>query len=149
MTSLINVKGNIKENYRTEIECSHNFVLDQPTSAGGNGEGPNPLELFLSSLAGCFCALGKIISDQNDLKVRGIRVLIVGKINKNFLLGKTKEGRAGFDEIKSYVSVDSDMTDREKADFVEEIERRCPVADNMSNTTRLVTHTYNHRVEYA
>lgn len=139
MTNTINVKGKIKENYRTEIECSHDFVLDQPTSAGGNGEGPNPLELFLSSLAGCFCAIGKIISNQKKLSIRGLNVKIEGDIDKSYLLGITKDGRAGFTEIRSYVTVDADMTDREKADFVEEIERRCPIADNMSNNSKLIT----------
>ena len=139
MTNTINVKGNIKENYRTEIECSHNFVLDQPPSAGGQGEGPNPLELLLSSLAGCFCAIGKIISNQNQLNIRGMNVKIEGDINKSYLLGKTRVGRAGFTEIRSYVTVDADMTDHEKADFVKEIERRCPIADNMLNSTELIT----------
>ena len=94
MTNTINVRGNIKENYRTEIECSHEFVLDQPISAGGQGEGPNPLELFLSSLAGCFCALGKIISNQKKLNIRGMNVKIQGDIDKSFLLGNAIEGRA-------------------------------------------------------
>jgi uncharacterized OsmC-like protein len=140
MTSVVNVKGKILESYRTEIECSHNFVLDQPKNAGGMGEGPNPLELFLSSLAGCFCALGRIISDQNQLVVRGIKVKTQGKINKSYLLGKTNEGRAGFEEIHTIITIDSDMSNTEKEKFVREIERRCPVADNVINTTKLVTH---------
>lgn len=141
MTSTINVEGNIKENYRTEIECSHNFVLDQPRSAGGQGEGPNPLELFLSSLAGCFCAIGKIISIQNQLNVRGMNVKVEGEINKSYLLGKTTEGRAGFTEIRSYINVDADMTHQEKIHFIEEIERRCPIADNTINNSKLITMT--------
>jgi uncharacterized OsmC-like protein len=148
MTSTINVKGNIKENYRTEIECSHNFVLDQPHSAGGQGEGPNPLELLLSSLAGCFCAIGKIISNQNQLNIRGMNVKIEGDIDKSYLLGKTREGRAGFTQIRSYVTVDADMTILEKVNFVQEIERRCPIADNMSNSTNLITNTVQEEPEF-
>lgn len=148
MKSTINVKGNIKDTYRTEILCSHNFIIDQPPSAGGEGEGPNPLELFLSSLAGCFCAIGKIISNQKQLNIRGLHVKISGEIDKSFLLGKTKEGRAGFTEIRSYVTVNADMTDIEKADFVNEIERRCPIADNMSNKTKLITLSYQNELDF-
>ena len=68
-----------------------------------------------------------------------MNVKIEGDIDKSYLLGITKDGRAGFTEIRSYVTVDADMTDREKADFVEEIERRCPIADNMSNNSKLIT----------
>jgi uncharacterized OsmC-like protein len=147
MTSTINVKGDIQENYRTEIECSHKFVLDQPPSAGGQGAGPNPLELLLSSIAGCFCAIGKIISNQNQLNVRGMHVKVEGDIDKGYLLGQTKEGRAGFTEIRSYVTVDADMTDWGKADFVKEIERRCPIADNLINSTLLKTEMLEEKKE--
>jgi len=139
MTNTINVKGKIRDSYRTEIQCSHNFVIDQPPSAGGQGEGPNPLELLLSSLAGCFCALGKIIATQNHLNIHGLNVIIEGDIDKRYLLGKTKTGRAGFAEIRSYITVDSDMSYQEKSQLVEEIERRCPIADNIINSTKLVT----------
>jgi uncharacterized OsmC-like protein len=139
MASTINVKGNIKENYRTEIECSHNFVLDQPLSAGGRDEGPNPLELLLSSLAGCFCAIGKIMSNQKKLNIRGMNVKIEGDIDKSYLLGQSLEGRAGFTEIRSFVTLDADMSYSEKAKFVEEIEKRCPIADNLINATSLIT----------
>jgi uncharacterized OsmC-like protein len=81
--------------------------------------------------------LGKIISDQEQLHIRGIKVLVEGKINKEYLLGKTREGRTGFEEIQCFVTVDADMTEVEKAAFVHEIERRCPVADNISNVTTL------------
>ncbi len=46
-------------------------------------------------------------------------------------MGKTDEGRAGFTEIRTYIDVDADMTMVEKQAYIEEIERRCPIADNI------------------
>lgn len=83
------------ETYSTRINCSHPFVIDQPKMAGGNDEGPNPLEVFLASLPACICAIGRIIATQRRIPLRGIDVQVEGDIDKDFLMGKTTEiGRA-------------------------------------------------------
>ena len=123
--------------FKTKINCSNPFVIDQPKAGGGNNEGPNPLEVFLSSLPACICAVGRIIANQRRIDLRGIDVDVEGDIDKDFLLGKTKEGRAGFTEIRSYVNIDADMTVQEKEAFLKEIAERCPIADNMANKSVL------------
>ncbi|WP_346857440.1 OsmC family protein [uncultured Draconibacterium sp.] len=129
--STMKVSADMGKTFTTKINCSHSFTIDQPKMAGGNDEGPNPLEIFLSSLPACICAIGRIIANQRRIDLRGIRVDIEGDIDKDFLLGKTTEGRSGFTEIRSYVSIDADMTKEEKESFLQDIAKRCPVADNM------------------
>jgi uncharacterized OsmC-like protein len=103
--------------------------------AGGKDEGPNPLEIFLSSLPACICAIGRIIANQRRIVLRGIEVDVEGDIDKDFLMGKTTEGRAGFTEIRSLVHIDADITKTEKEAFLKEIALRCPIADNMIFTS--------------
>lgn len=141
--STVKVGAEMKDRYRTEIQCSNPFVIDQPVAAGGNNEGPNPLEVFLASLPACICALARIIATQRRIKLRGVQVDVEGDIDKDFLMGFTNEGRAGFTEIRSYVKIDADMSDEEKNEFLHEIERRCPIADNMANTTKLFAEITN------
>ena len=134
--STLKVGAEMKEGFRTEVSCSHNFVIDQPKPAGTD-EGPNPMEIFLSSLPACICAIGRIIANQRRLPVKGISVKLEGDIDKDFLLGKTEEGRAGFVEIRTYVEIDADMTKEEKEAFLHDVEKRCPIADNMINTSSI------------
>ncbi len=133
--STITVGSKMGKGFKTEINCSNNFIIDQPKAAGGNDEGPNPLEVFLSSLGGCICAIGRIISTQKRLDVDRIDVKIEGDIDKDYLLGKTEEGRAGFTQIRAFVDVKAEMSQSEKEDFVKEIQKRCPIADNILNTS--------------
>ena len=121
--------------FKTTINCSHAFIVDQPKSAGGTDDGPNPLEIFLSSLPACICAIGRIIANQRKIDLRGITVDVEGDIDKDFLLGKTNDGRAGFTEIRSYVDIDADLAKDVKESLLKEIAERCPIADNMSNYT--------------
>jgi uncharacterized OsmC-like protein len=133
--SKIKLNASMGEGFSTKINCSHSFVIDQPKMAGGNDEGPNPLEIFLASLPACICAIGRIIANQRRIKLRGINVDVEGDIDKDFLMGKTTEGRAGFTEIRSFVQIDADMTLGEKEAFLKEIAMRCPIADNIALTT--------------
>lgn len=130
--STLKVAAQMGEGFATKINCSHPFVIDQPKMAGGNDEGPNPLEIFLSSLPACICAIGRIIAMQRRIDLRGIEVEVEGDIDKDFLLGKTTEGRAGFTEIRSFVHIDADMNSDEKEAFLKEVELRCPIADNIA-----------------
>jgi len=135
--STVKLEAQVKEGFKTDIKCSHDFVIDQPKQGGGQDLGPNPLEIFLSSLPACICAIGKIISNQKRLNVQAINVKVEGDIDKDFLMGKTEEGRAGFTEIRSYIDIDADMTKEEKEAFIKEIEKRCPIADNMTYQSNL------------
>ena len=137
------LSASMAEGFKTNIHCSKPFVIDQPKAMGGNDEGPNPLEVFLSSLPACICAIGRIISNQKRLDVKGIHVDLEGDIDKDFLLGKTEEGRSGFTEIRVFVDINADMTQDEKESFVKEIQKRCPIADNIINLTT-VTPTVLH-----
>ncbi len=125
----------IGKGFKTVVNCSHEFIIDQPVAMGGEGLGPNPMEIFLSSLPGCICAIGRIIANQERLAVNGIEVDVEGDIDKDFLLGKTEEGRAGFVEIRAFVKIDADMTDAEKEAYLEKITKRCPIADNIINAS--------------
>ncbi len=136
--STLKVGAEMKEGFRTEISCSHNFVIDQPKPAGTD-EGPNPMEVFLSSLPACICAIGRIIANQRRLPVKGISVKLEGDIDKDFLLGKTEEGRAGFVEIRTFVEIDADMTKEDKEAFLHDVEKRCPIADNTINSSSIKT----------
>ena len=133
--STVKLSASMKDTFKTDIHCSNDFVVDQPKAMGGEGLGPNPMEVFLSSLPACICAIGRIIAHQKRIKLNGIHVDVEGDIDKDYLLGKTNEGRAGFTEIRANVEIDADMTQQEKEAYLEEITRRCPIADNMINTS--------------
>ncbi len=133
--STLKLSAKVGEGFKTEVNCSNNFIIDQPKAMGGEGLGPNPMEIFLASLPACICAIGRIVSNQKRLKVRGIEVEVEGDIDKDFLMGKTEEGRAGFTEIRAYVNIDADMTNEEKEEYLAEITRRCPIADNIMNAS--------------
>jgi len=113
----------------------HKVVIDQPVNAAGTDTGPTPLELVLVSLAGCIGTIGRIIAMQKRIALRGMAITVEGEIDTDGLLGKPIEGRIGFEGITISVDVDADMTDEEKEAFIHDVDRRCPVSENLLNAT--------------
>ncbi len=116
----------------------HTVIIDQPQGMGGKNAGANPLEIFLFSLGGCLGTVASIVANQERIKLNKFDLAVEGDLDTDYLMGKTKEGRAGFTEIRISVDIDADMTDEEKQEFFEKVDSRCPISDNMLNNTKLV-----------
>jgi len=122
------------------VECragNHTFVIDQPLSSGGQDLGPTPLEYYLAALAGCISSIARIITNQKKIDLKGLKITSVGNINTDVLLGKNTEERSGFQSIDLQVWIDANLSDSQKVEFLNEVERRCPVSENTINATEV------------
>lgn len=122
--------------FKTECKIGkHTVIIDQPVAAGGTDEGPTPLDYQLVALGGCIAAIGRIIAIQRKLAIRGIRISVEGTVNTDGLLGKPTQDRAGMSAIKAKVEIDADLSRAEKTALLHDIDKRCPISDNLSNIT--------------
>jgi uncharacterized OsmC-like protein len=60
---------------------------------------------------------------------------VEGGLNTAVLMGKSDEDRPGFLGLKLVVTVDADITEEEKKAFVEAVDARCPISDNILKDT--------------
>jgi len=111
------------------------FVVDEPSSLGGNDEGPNPVEYLIGALAGCMNVTAHQTAREMDLDVRNLEITIEGDLNPAKFMGKSDEPRAGYQEIRVDVSADVDATDETIQTWLSTVEERCPVSDNLANGT--------------
>jgi uncharacterized OsmC-like protein len=122
--------------FKTECRAGkHLIVIDQPANAGGTDEGPTPLDVQLMALGGCIAAIGRIVAMQRHLNVHGIKVSLEGELDMDGLLGKPTQHRAGLSAIKAKVAFDADLSREEKTALLHDIDKRCPISDNLSNIT--------------
>jgi len=134
--SKIQLSASLGEKFKVQTTVRGNTVcIDQPPEAGGTNAGLNPLETTLFALSGCIAHIGRIVAMQKKLAIRAMQIEVEGEIDKDFLLGKTQTGRAGFTKISARVKIDADLTPEQKKEFLHEVERRCPVSDNLANPT--------------
>lgn len=130
------VTGQLFEKYRIEVKADNHVIrIDQPATGGGTDTGPNPLAYQLSALAGCIGTVARIVANRQQIPLRGMTIDVEGDINTDYLLGRTKEGRAGFQAIRMKVNIDADMSMEAKEKFIHEVDSRCPISENLLNDT--------------
>ncbi|AKX50433.1 OsmC family protein [Thiopseudomonas alkaliphila] len=115
----------------------HTIYMDQPKNAGGADKGPTPPDFLIGALAGCLGTIGRIVAHQQKIALRGMQFEIEADFDTDRLMGKATENRAGFSEVRLKVDIDADLSPEQKQTFLEEIERRCPIADNLINGTMI------------
>ncbi len=113
----------------------HVSIVDQPQALGGTDSGPTPLDYVFVALGSCLVTVAKIVAGQQKIDLRGVEVEVSGDLNLDVLRGQEKNERSGFKSITAKVEVDADLTKEEKEAFLEEVDKRCPVSDNLMHLT--------------
>lgn len=111
------------------------IILDEPESLGGTNEGPNPVEYELAALSGCITVMGHLIAKEMGFQLRGIETEIEGDLNPGRFSGKSMAERAGYQEIRVNIKPDADADEETLQRWAVAIEERCPVSDNLANST--------------
>jgi len=132
----VTLSAKLVEGFKIEATArDHKLFVDQPVSGGGTDAGPTPLEYLFVSLAGCIITVAKVCARQKRIGLRDIKVEIEGELDLDRFQGKSTDARAGFSSIKVKVDLDADMTPEEKRAFIEEVDSRCPISDNIAHAT--------------
>jgi len=113
------------------------MTIDEPASLGGTDAGANPVEYLLAALSGCLNVVGHLIAKEMGISMRGIAIDLEGELDPGKFMGKTTAGRAGYMSINVTIRPDCDADQATLQKWLQAVESRCPVSDNIGNTTPL------------
>ena len=122
------------------IDCgSRKFklVLDEPSNLGGNDKGMNPCEAMLCSLGACQAIVAGLYAKPKKIDLQNFWVELEGDIDSDGFTGK-KDVRSGFQEIRTKVHVKSSSPEDKIKEFVEFIEKTCPIADTIAHSAKMI-----------
>ncbi|HDP76809.1 MAG TPA: OsmC family peroxiredoxin [Mesotoga infera] len=111
------------------------MIVDEPPNLGGDDMGANPVEYVLAALAGCLNVVGHLVANEMGFQIEKLEIDVYGPLNPARLFGKSYEDRAGYKEITAEMKVDTDADEETLKKWVEAVEDRCPVSDNLGNST--------------
>jgi len=111
------------------------FIIDEPEALSGTDEGANPVEYILAGFAGCVNVVGHLVAKELGFKIDKLKVEVSGDINPERFLGASKKERAGFKSIELNLVPETDASIETLAKWLEIVESRCPVRDNLTNET--------------
>lgn len=118
----------------TKVETyeGHTFYVDEPKEVHGLGRAPNPIEIFLSSLASCFIITLKIHSARLNLPINDVEAFAEGAFNiKGFILPQRFE--SGFTSITLSARVKANTQCVELIKLLETVTSGWVVGSTISN----------------
>lgn len=138
-TKTVSVHANMADGFAIAADIDgHKVMIDQPESAKGSGTGPTPLQMMLFAVGGCIGTIGRIAAFQQKITLRSMKIMVEGDYNPAGLMGKPTDDRVGFSQIRISATIDADMTDEEKQQFLDDVCARCPLHDNLLNGTEVL-----------
>lgn len=136
MLKKLEINARLAEGFKVVGDIrDHHVVIDQPTLAGGENAGPSPLEIACFALAACVLTIGRIVARQRRIELRGMTTRVEAEIDPDVYMGKGQDNRAGFVGYTVYTRIDADLSPEEKLAFLEEVDRRCPISENLQSPT--------------
>jgi uncharacterized OsmC-like protein len=121
---------------KTKIKTrGFDLIVDEPVELGGTDAAPNPVEYILAGYAGCINVVAHIVAQELDFFLENLKIDIDGFLNPNRLFGKSLDDRAGYKSIDVKLETSTVIDPELKVKWLAEIEHRCPVNDNLTNTT--------------
>jgi uncharacterized OsmC-like protein len=80
MAERLEVRASFRGGWATDVEArGHELRVDEPASAHGEDSGMMPTEVFLASLASCFCMAVAFAARKRDLEVPGLEVVVAAE----------------------------------------------------------------------
>jgi len=111
------------------------MTVDEPEKLGGTNDGPNPVEYVLAALSGCLNVVGNMVAKEMGIDMKGLSFKVSGELDPARFMGKSEEVRAGYQEINVEIEADCDADEDVLEEWLETVESRCPVSDNLANAT--------------
>ena len=114
------------------------MIIDEPENMGRINMGPSPIQVLLMSLAGCLNVTGHEVARQRRLTLNATKLKLDGVLNPCTFIGCSYEERAGFQTINVKITPEfENATPEEIESWLKETEARCPVTDNIRDSTKI------------
>ena len=133
-TAKIKTVGQTMARSTTDVRNFKVFA-DEPPELGGLDGAPSPLEYILVAHGTCLNYMTFFIAKELGIEIRSAEIEVEASLDPGKFAGTDRSVRAGYQEIKVTINVDSDATPDQLAKLRDEVEARCPVSDNIANAT--------------
>ena len=101
------------------------------------GKDVNPVEYFLGAVVACVNSTGTMVARDMGLDIESLDITVEGDVDYARYRGEPSDARPGLQSIGLSLDVTADADEATLEEWVERIEARCPVTDNVANHTPL------------
>ena len=125
-------KTRLKDGLTCETtEGDWKFITDMPEGIGGNSNGPTPGVLGRAAFGSCLAITYMLYAAKNNIAIENLEVEVEADFDDGALLG-TQDMPPGYTQVRYTVTIDSDASENEIMNLIEEADAHSPYLDVFS-----------------
>ena len=101
--------------------------LDESIEDGGSNSGPNPMQYFTASLAGCQNEQAQVVAEELSLKIEQIDINIEIDLDLSGFMGMSNSSDGSYKNVRLDASVHGNVTDEQVISLGQKVDARCPI----------------------
>jgi uncharacterized OsmC-like protein len=104
-----------------------NLKSDEPVEDGGSNSGPNPMQYFAASLAGCQNEQAQVVAEELSLKIDQIDIDIEIDLDLSGFMGTTEHSNGSYKNVRLNAKVSGEASNEHVKLLGEKVDARCPI----------------------
>jgi len=109
------------------LDTEWNLQLDEPLEDGGSNSGPNPMQYFTASLAGCQNEQAQVVAEELSLKIEQINFDIEVDLDLAGFMGTADHSNGSYKNVRMNALVQGDATVEQIKTLGQKVDDRCPI----------------------
>jgi len=114
----------------TKVEITNTewkLQLDEPIEEGGLNSGPNPMQYFAASLAGCQNEQAQVIAEELSLSIDQININLEIDLDLSGFMGTSDNSNGSYKSVRMKTMVKGQVTDEQIRILGQKVDARCPI----------------------
>ena len=111
----------------TITDTEWTLKTDEPVEDGGSNTGPNPMQLFIASLAGCQNEQAQVVAEELSLNITQIGIKIEIDLDLSGFMGILDNSNGSYKNVRMESVVTGEVTDEQVKTLGQKVDDRCPI----------------------
>jgi len=101
--------------------------IDEPIEDDGSNTGPNPMQYFIASLAGCQNEQAQVVAGELSLNISEINIDVEIDLDLSGFMGMSDHSNGSYKSVRLDAVVSGKLTNEEVKILGQKVDNRCPI----------------------
>lgn len=118
---------------------------DEPIDGGGTNTGPNPMQLFIASVAACQNEQAQVVAKELSLNISGIDFKVEIDLDLSGFMGEADNSNGSYKNIRLEAVVSGEVTNNEVKKLGQKVDDRCPILALLRTSGCVIESNWNEK----
>lgn len=100
---------------------------DEPVEEGGSNLGPNPMQLFIASLASCQNEQAQVVAEELSISTTQIDINVEIDLDLSGFMGVSNTSNGSYKNVRLEALVSGEVTEEQIKIMGKKVDERCPI----------------------